>query len=173
LKIEDITVSAFKYHVASSVPDFQTKLADFRPALLILICRFKKWCWVENANIFDCIYSLKNSDKHINPKILNDVQVLGASGRVRPLAPSCASRTALRATRPPSAHSWRPSRRAANWRPNSGRPKDRLVKQFARTKKPGPEMFLSRRSYLSSRTIREGILAKEVNKLTKFELEKL
>jgi hypothetical protein len=40
-EMEDTAVSAFKYHVASSVPDFQTKLADSRPARLLLICRFK------------------------------------------------------------------------------------------------------------------------------------
>jgi hypothetical protein len=29
--MEDKAISAFKYHVASFVPDFQTKLADSRP----------------------------------------------------------------------------------------------------------------------------------------------
>ncbi len=38
--MEDIAVSAFEYHVVSSVPDFQTKPADSRPAWLALICRF-------------------------------------------------------------------------------------------------------------------------------------
>jgi hypothetical protein len=44
LETEDIAVSEFEYHVVSSVPDFQTKLADSRPprlARLALICRFK------------------------------------------------------------------------------------------------------------------------------------
>jgi hypothetical protein len=39
--MEDTAVSEFEYHVVSSVPDFQTKLADSRPARLALICRFK------------------------------------------------------------------------------------------------------------------------------------
>ncbi len=35
-EMEDIAVSALKYHVVSSVSDFQTKLADSRPARLAL-----------------------------------------------------------------------------------------------------------------------------------------
>jgi hypothetical protein len=41
LEMEDIAVTEFEYHVVSSVPDFQTKLADSRPARLAVICRFK------------------------------------------------------------------------------------------------------------------------------------
>jgi hypothetical protein len=126
------------------------------------------WCLYKLFHELDSLWFLVID---INLKIINDVQVLGASERVRPLAPSCTSRTALRAMRPPSAHSWRPSRRAANWRPNSGRPRDRLVKNSRGQINLAPKKFLSRRRYLSSRTFREGILAKEVNKLTKFELE--
>jgi hypothetical protein len=36
-EIEVLAVSALKYHVVSSVPDFQTKPADSRPARLALI----------------------------------------------------------------------------------------------------------------------------------------
>ncbi len=39
--MEDIAVSVLEYNVVSSVPDFQTKLADSRPARLVLICQFK------------------------------------------------------------------------------------------------------------------------------------
>jgi hypothetical protein len=39
-EMEDITVSELEYNVVSSVPDFQTKLADSRPGL-VLICQFK------------------------------------------------------------------------------------------------------------------------------------
>jgi hypothetical protein len=40
-EMEDIAVSESVYHVVSSVPDFQTKLADSRPARLALLCLFK------------------------------------------------------------------------------------------------------------------------------------
>jgi hypothetical protein len=40
-EIDDKAVSALKYHVVSSVPDFQTKLADSRPARLALIFGLK------------------------------------------------------------------------------------------------------------------------------------
>ena len=40
-EMENIAVSELEYHVISSVPDFQTKLADSRPARLALICRYK------------------------------------------------------------------------------------------------------------------------------------
>jgi hypothetical protein len=39
-EMENIDVSEFEYHVVYSVPDFQTKLSDSRPARLALICRF-------------------------------------------------------------------------------------------------------------------------------------
>jgi hypothetical protein len=39
--MEDIAVSESVYHVVSSVPDFQTKLADSRPARLALLCLLK------------------------------------------------------------------------------------------------------------------------------------
>jgi hypothetical protein len=41
LEMEDIAISALKYHVVSSVPDFQTKPADSRPARLALIVGLK------------------------------------------------------------------------------------------------------------------------------------
>jgi hypothetical protein len=34
-EMEDIAVSALKYHIVSSVPDFQTKPADYLPARLL------------------------------------------------------------------------------------------------------------------------------------------
>ncbi len=40
-EIGEIAVSALKYHVVSSVPDFQTKPADSRPGRLALIVGFK------------------------------------------------------------------------------------------------------------------------------------
>ncbi len=40
-EMEDIAGSKSVYHVVSSVPDFQTKLADSRPAHLALLCLFK------------------------------------------------------------------------------------------------------------------------------------
>jgi hypothetical protein len=40
-EMEDKAVSESVYHVVSSVPDFQTKLADSRPACLALLCLFK------------------------------------------------------------------------------------------------------------------------------------
>ncbi len=40
-EMEDIAVSESVYHVVSSVPDFQTKLADSRPARLALFYLFK------------------------------------------------------------------------------------------------------------------------------------
>jgi hypothetical protein len=37
VEIGDIAVSALKHHVVFSLPDFQTKPADYRPAWLALI----------------------------------------------------------------------------------------------------------------------------------------
>ena len=39
--MEDIAVSESEYHVVSSVPDFQTKPADSRPARLALMVGLK------------------------------------------------------------------------------------------------------------------------------------
>jgi hypothetical protein len=55
-EMEDIAVSESVYHVVSSVPDFQNKLADSRPARLALLCLFKngggeRWKNLEKASL--------------------------------------------------------------------------------------------------------------------------
>jgi hypothetical protein len=67
-EMDDIAVSALKYHVVSSVPDFQTKLADSRPARLALIVglkmvvvkggKIKNGCIERRGNSFNGSYLL-------------------------------------------------------------------------------------------------------------------
>jgi hypothetical protein len=129
------------------------------------------WCLYKLVHESDSLWFLVID---INLKIVNDVQVLGASVRARPLAPSCASRTALRATRPPSAHSWRPSRRAASWRPNSERPKDRLVNNSRGQKNLTAKKLLVVDDFgLGENTNTNVFWPKKSIILTQFELEKL